>query len=57
MLKKIKTNVMSVLMAVKMTNKPCTECNRFLNEHSDDELAECALNIIKDMKKDLEQDI
>ena len=44
---------MIVLMVVKMTNKPCTECNRFFNEHSNDELLECYRNIAKDLKKDL----
>ena len=50
MLKKIKTNVMSVLM---VANKICTECNRFFNEHSTDELLECVTIIAKDLKKDL----
>ena len=40
-----------------VANKPCIICNRFLNEHSDIELTECGLEIIQDMKKDLEQDI
>ncbi len=40
-----------------VANKICTECNRFFNEHSDAELLECASSIVKDMKKDLEQDI
>jgi len=34
-------------MVVPMTNKPCMECNRFWNEHSHDEILECAMNIIK----------
>ena len=40
-----------------VANKICTECKRFFNEHDDDELLECASNIVNDLKKDLEQDI
>jgi len=36
-----------------MTIKICTECNRFFNEHSTDELLECVTIITKDLKKDL----
>ncbi len=41
---------MNVLMVVMMTNKPCLNCQRFFNEHSNDELLECGLDIIKGVK-------
>jgi hypothetical protein len=33
-----------------MNAKPCFSCNRFFNQHSNDELLECGFNIIKGVK-------
>ena len=47
MLKKIKTNVMSVLM---VANNFCTSCKRSFFVHSKTELLECCIEIINGVK-------
>ena len=33
-----------------MKSKPCLSCNRFFSQHSNDELLECGIKIIKGVK-------